>query len=228
MKTQQRGLDALLVVVSIALLCPGIFAQNRSQWPSALNQRSSVLEILNWLDKTSFPHARVGVKTSSDSGTDSDSLSSLSPVTRQDARPPDSLFYSQGFKLIKVDGCTVTLKNDDTTLIAHSRLIQDQTPQQHYRAELYVPLYRLSYKKGRVSYRHTNNSEKSRLLGTWRTEFKSNRSREEALLTLFLPGHTEKLVVWEGEILTFTFDTREMSEQFDAAFRQAIRLCQTK
>jgi len=28
--------------------------------------------------------------------------------------------------------------------------------------------------------------------------------------------------------IAFTFDTKQMSEQFDAAFRQAIRLCRAK
>jgi hypothetical protein len=227
MKIPHRWLDTLLVVVSIALLSPGIFAQNRSQWPSELDQRSSVLEILSWLDKTSLPHARVGVRTSSVPGTDPESIG-YHTATRQDARPPDSLFYSQGFKLVKVDGCTLTLRNEDTKLIAHSTLIRDTTPEQHYSAELYVPLYRLSSKKGRAPYRHTNHPEKSRLLGTWRTTFKNNRSREDVVLALALPGRTEKLAVWEAETLTFTFDTKEMSETFDAAFRQAISLCRRK
>jgi hypothetical protein len=178
---------------------------------------------MNWLDKTSLPKARVGLRTSSTPQIDSDS-----PVLSQDQHPSDSLFYSQGFKLIKVDGCNLTLRNDHTRLIGHSTLVIDETPQQHYSAELYVPLYRLSEKKGRAPYRYTKDPRKSLLLGTWRTEFKSNRSREEGILTLFLPGHTEKIGGWEAETLTFTFDTKEESEQFNAAFRQAIRLCRAK
>lgn len=227
MKTQHRWFDVLLVVVLMALLRPGTFAQNRSQWPSELNQSSSVVEILNWLDRTGFAHARVGVTTSSVPGTDPASPGYHS-ATRQDARPADSLFYSQGFKLSTVDGCAFRLRNDDTRLIAHSKLIADNPSQSRYSAELYVPLYRLSYKKGRAPYRHANSPAKSRLLGTWRTTFKNNRSREDVLLTLFLPGRAEKLAVWEAATLTFTFDTKEMSETFDAAFRQAIGLCRTK
>src|SRR5215208_5289102 len=188
MKTPQRWFDALLVVVSIALLSPGIFAQDRTRWPSDLNQSASVLEIMQWLDKTSFPHARVGVRTGSVPG-DSDSLN-LGP--QQDARPPDSLFYAQGFKLISVDGCAFTLRNDDTRVIAHSKLTADDPSQSRYSVDLYVPLYRLSYKKGRAPYRHTKDPEKSRLLGTWRTTFKDNRSREDVLLTLYLPGRAKK------------------------------------
>jgi hypothetical protein len=223
MKTPQSWSNALLVVISIAFLSPAILAQSRSQWPSNLPQRSSVVEIMDWLDKNIWPKARIGVRTSSLPRIDSDSF-----VLQQDEEPAHSLFYAQGFKLIKVDGCNVTLRNDDTRLIAHSRFIIDNTPQQRYRAELYVPLDRLSVTKGRAPYRHTKDPQKSVLLGAWRTEFKSNQSREEGILTLFLAGHTEKTVIWDAETLTFTFDTKEESEQFDAAFRQAIRLCRKK
>ena len=46
------------------------------------------------------------------------------------------------------------------------------------------------------------------------------------MLTLFVPGQTAKLRVWEAETLTFTFDSKETSEKFDTAFRQAIKICQ--
>jgi hypothetical protein len=35
----------------------------------------------------------------------------------------------------------------------------------------------------------------------------------------------ERLGSREGHTLTFTFDSKEMSEKFDATLRQAIRLC---
>jgi hypothetical protein len=221
MKTSQRHLKLVLPIVLIAFFSRETLAQSLSQGPAELGQGSSVLEIMNWLDKTMLPNARVGVRTSSTPQIESDSH-----VLKQDERPSDSLFYSQGFKLVNVDRCNLTLRNDDAKLIAHSSLVAGNMEQ--YKAELFVPLARLSDKKGRRPYRHTSNPEKSRLLGTWRTEFKSKRSREEALLTLYLPGHTEKIGGWAAETLTFTFDSREMSEQFDAAFRHAVRLCRTK
>jgi hypothetical protein len=72
----------------------------------------------------------------------------------------------------------------------------------------------------------TVNPDKAQLLGTWRTEFKSNRSQEDVVLTLFAPGQTDKLGTWKAETLTFTFDSKETSEKFTAAFRQAIEICQ--
>ena len=128
--------------------------------------------------------------------------------------------------VVQGDTCGVTLRNENTRLIAHSKLVQDPPPDQRYTAELYIPLNRLSVSKGKRPYRHTANPDKAQLPGTWRTEFKSNWSREDVVLTLFSPGKTLKLRVWEAETLTFTFESKEMSEKFDAAFRQAIRICQ--
>lgn len=114
----------------------------------------------------------------------------------------------------------------NTRLLAHSKLVQAPLPDQRYSAELYIPLNQLSVKKGKGPYRHTVNPDKAQLLGTWRTEFKSNRSQEDVVLALFARGQTEKLGVWTVETLTFTFDSKKTSEKFTKAFRQAIEICQ--
>ena len=64
------------------------------------------------------------------------------------------------------------------------------------------------------------------LLGAWRTEFgyKGWSSNTIVGLTLTSPEWKEPQR-WEGMNLAFTFETEEMSRNFDAAFRQAIRLC---
>jgi hypothetical protein len=214
--------EASLATVFVAFVGAVTVAQDRNRWPPDLNQHSSVVEIVSWLDKTSFPQARVGIRTNS-----LPAVESLSPVLSQDQRPPESRFYSQGFRLVAADGCSLTLRNDDARLIAHSDLVPINL-QEHYSADLYVPLSRLSDRKGRAPNRHTNKPEKSQLLGTWRTEFKSNRSREDVVLKLSPKSGTEKPVIWEAETLTFTFDSKGMSQNFDAAFRQAIRLCKRK
>jgi hypothetical protein len=43
---------------------------------------------------------------------------------------------------------------------------------------------------------------------------------------LFAAGQKKQLAVWEAETLMFTFDSKETSEKFTAAFRQAIKTCQ--
>jgi hypothetical protein len=96
-------------------------------------------------------------------------------------------------------------------------------------ADVWVQLNRMGADKGRHTYRYTMDKEKVRLLGAWRTEFSYNGwfSRTMVGLTLSSP-EWKKPQRWEGLNLAFTFDTREMGEQFDAAFRQAIRLCRKK
>ena len=145
---------------------------------------------------------------------------------QQDAYPALSLFYAAGFRVVQGDVCGVILRNDNTTLLDHSKLLHDPATNQRYAAELYIPLDKLSVKKGKGPYRHTSNPDKAQLLGTWRSEFKSSKSQEDAVLTMFAPGKTEKMQVWKAETLMFTFESKETSEKFTAAFRQAIKICQ--
>ena len=83
--------------------------------------------------------------------------------------------------------------------------------------------------KGRHTHRYTKDKEKVRLLGAWRTEFsfKGWFSKTMVGLTLSSPQWKEPQH-WEGLNLAFIFDTKEMGDEFDAAFRQAIRLCKNK
>lgn len=208
---------AALITISVVglLLGPVVLAQDKP----ALSKRPNVTEVMNWLDSTGLAQARVGVRTSSQPARDD-------IIPQQDAYPALSLFYSAGFKFINIENCGVTLRNDNTQLISHSKLVHDPSPNAHYTAELFIPLNRLSINKGRKPFRVTSDPQKAQLLGTWRTEFKSNRSQEDVVLTLFAPGQTAKLNVWKAETLTFTFDNKETSENFDAAFREAIKICQ--
>jgi len=209
---RKRSRAALISISSAVLvLCPIM----------VLAQQPNIAEVMKWLDANGLAQARVGVRTSSEPASES-----LSPVLRQDEYPALSLFYSEGFRVIQGDSCGVVLRNDNTRLIAHSDLVKAPAPDERYTAELFIPLNRLSVTKGRKPYRHTSDPTKAQLLGTWRTEFKSNRSREDVVLTLFAPGQSLKLEVWEAETLTFTFDSKETSEKFNTAFRQAIQICQ--
>ena len=192
--------------------------------PAELSRSSSVYEILKWLDGTSFAHARVGVKTGSSEGYPD----SYNPDL-QEGTPGYTLVFSQGFRLSGIGGCTPTLKNGDTHLVDHSKLISDAGS--HRAAELELRLDEMSPTKGKAPYRHTKNPEKARLVGAWRTEYKYKRfwrRRVVGALTLYSRESEERLTTWNGETLTFTFDSKEMSEQFDAALRRAIRLCNEK
>ncbi|HJP93958.1 MAG TPA: hypothetical protein VJ875_18515 [Pyrinomonadaceae bacterium] len=218
----KKSFAAIVAISSfLFLLWPLALAQDGGTVLSGLSQQSNISEVMKWLDNNGLAQARIGVRTSSQPA-----VEGISPVVQQDAVPALSLFYSQGFKVIQGDTCGVTLRNDNTRLIAYSKLVQDPPSDQRYTAELYIPLNRLSLTKGKRPYRHTSNQDKAQLLGTWRTEFKSNSSQEDVMLTLFSPGQTVKLRVWKAETLTFTFENKETSQKFDMAFRQAIRICQ--
>ena len=212
----RKRLLATIVISLVLLLGPATRGQDNTSFSS---QQPNISEVMDWLDQNGLAHARVGIRTSSQPATDD-------TVQKQDAYPALSLFYSEGFKFINIENCGVTLRNDNTRLISHSKLVHDPAPNERYTAELFIPLNRLSLGKGRKPFRHTSDPPKAQLLGTWRTEFKSSRSQEDVVLTLFVPGQTAKLRVWEAETLTFTFDSKETSEKFDTAFRQAIKICQ--
>jgi hypothetical protein len=210
--------------MSIVLLSSGTAAQDRGRLPAELSRSSSVEEILDWLDRTSFAYARVGLKTGS-----SEVLPGSYNPDWQEGTPNYTLVFSQGFRLSGVGGCTLTLKNGDTYLVDHSKLVTDTG--RHSAAELEMRLDEMGPTKGKAPYRHTKNPEKAKLIGAWRTEYKYKsfwRARVVGELTLFSMGWKEQTGGWDGETMTFTFDSKEMSEQFDAAFRQAIRLCNEK
>ncbi len=224
MRRARSLLRALLPVVSIVLLSSGAAAQEMGRLPAGLSPSSSVEEILNWLDRTSFPYARIGVKTGGTQG----SPDSYNP-DRQEGTPSYMLAFSQGFGLSGIGGCTPTLKNGDTYLVDHSKLVSDSG--KHRYAELELRLDEMSPTKGKAPYLHTKDPEKAKRAGAWRTEYKYRsfwRRRIIGALTLYSAESEERLVTWDGVTLTFTFDGKEMSRQFDAAFRRAIELCKEK
>ena len=214
---RKGSLAPLAISTFVLLLCPMTLAQDNSKASAGLSQKPNIAEVMDWLDKNGLAQARIGVRTISQSARED---------IQQDGYPALSLFYAAGFRLVQGDVCAVILRNDDTTLLDHSSLVHDPAPGQRYSAELYIPLHRLSVEKGKGPYRHTSNPDKAQLLGTWRTEFKSTKSQEVVVLTMFAPGQTEKMQVWKAETLTFTFERKETSEKFTAALRQAIRICQ--
>jgi len=118
------------------------------------------------------------------------------------------------------------LRNDDARKVTKAK-VDDST--HRLVAEVWVQLNRMSPNKGRHTHRYTRDPEKVRLLGAWRTEFKYKGWSSKTIVGLKLSSPEWKEPQrWEGMNLAFTFDTEEMSEKFDAAFRQAIRLCRSK
>ena len=212
-KIRKERAALITISVVVLLVCPIVLAQDKP----ALSNRANISEVMNSVDNIGLAQARVGIRTIPQSADEN---------LQRDEYPALSLFYSEGFRMVQGETCSVILRNDSARLISHSSLAYDPAPGQPLTAELFIPLGRLSVKKDKKPFRHTSDPQKAQLLGTWRTEFKTNRSREDVVLTLFRPGQSAKLQVWKADTLTFTFDSKETSEKFDAAFRQAIETCQ--
>lgn len=230
MKMLNRLFRLFPLILSISLSSVA-FAQE-VVLPPELNQTSSLSEILAWLDKNSFPQARIGLnlRRTSDS------------ISCEGCGVYDSAVFSQGFKLIKADGCSLTLGNEDIKILSFSttarssyddislerfrRKATDLTP---YPAELYIRLNRMKPERGKGPQLNKDPAV-AKLLGSWRTEFKSKGGRPWDVLLIVVfdspPGAGRDQMY--GDSITFTFDKKETAEQFNAAFRQAIKLCTTK
>lgn len=215
----REPLYALILVSFIGFSTFRTSAQQRHPLPDHLNEHSTLVEIVQWLDKTSFGNARIGLK---DTWYDDDYIPPLS-----DYRPALHTFvFAPGFKVTNIEGCTIALKSDDARIISKSMKVEEPKGRV---AHLNIELHRMSPSKGRSTYRHTKDPEKSHVLGAWRTEYKYKGISSKTFLGLHLYSSDSKTPAnWIGYHLAFTFDSKEMSKDFDAAFRQAIRLCRTK
>jgi hypothetical protein len=215
--TTQKLPYAFFIISIVLLTSPRTPAQNKRPLPGNLNQDSSVSEILTWLDQTSFRNARVVLKDSWDVFTYRPPWDEMGPTK-------NTFIFTQGFRVTNIDGCNLMLRNDDARTVTKSKV--DESPHRLI-ADVWVQLDRTSPNKGRSTHRYTKDPEKGRLLGAWRTEFKYRGwfSRTMVGLTLYSDAWKEPQR-WVGLNVAFSFDTKEMSDNFDAAFRRAIRLCQ--
>jgi hypothetical protein len=243
MKRFQLLFCALFLFALTFTLNSAAFAQNKSL-PAELSEKSSLAEILAWLDKTSFPYARIGMN-----------INVMEPnedSIRTDVdRYSEWAFFAQGFKLVKSNGCKITLRNDDVKLISFATKYPNPAKgsfanfrktannQAKHSSDLLISLDKLSDKKGKAPFQHTKKTDEANLLGTWRTEFKlknkffllpPSKEKMQSLMNELKieingsrqDGQNESMI---GDTLTFTFDDKEMSEKFNAAFRLAIKQC---
>jgi hypothetical protein len=234
MKIPHTMLYILLLLMPAALL-RSTSAQNKKQLPAELGKSSTPAEIIDWLDRTSFADARVGLNNSGSPGVDEPGYSDGGTVGER-------FVFSQGFRLANLDGCTLTLRNDDVKLLVYAdkalftiggddRHIFDEVGKTstRYVAELYLPLHKISDHRGKGPYLHTRNRKQAALLGLWRTVFKPKgmfrQGHRDFAISVFPAGQREKKEYMDGESLTFTFDSKETSEKFNTAFRRAIKLC---
>lgn len=243
MKILGALLCCFVVIVSVSLGADTIAFQNQSA-SSQVKQLSSVTEIVDWLNKNSFPHARIGLDFSGpESYTDgSDSMQSMNLSL---SRLSEQVNFSAGFTLASLNGCRLRLKNDQVKILNWGTSSYDVhymslakflvegkkgekklTPQT---GVLFIPLDQLSYKGGKAPYRYTKNPATEKLLGTWRTQFREKGFFRRSIFEMEITAAEGKeLHNMTAQRLNFTFDDKQASEDFNVAFRRAIQLCTTK
>ncbi len=236
-------LVSALILISVGISTPA-FGQ-KSRLPGGLTKGSSLAEILTWLDKTSLPDARIGLESNA-------SGPQPGEIPDNSTSYYESSIFAKGFRFAKNDGCKLTLRHENVSLLnfetkypnpAEGSLDEfrkrDRAVSQ-YAAEFFIPLGKL--KSNKAPFQHTKNAEKTALFGTWRTEF--IRKFEfmiiptRAKMVDFLENRMKIDVIGSrpdgendtmtGDELTFTFDDKQMSEDFYSAFGRAIDLCKEK
>ena len=231
-----QKLSSSLLLMMI-LIVPGskVSAQKDARLPPTLNSNSSLAEILRWLDQNAFPYARVGLR----------STGGLGPPRHyglpRASAPGGERIFSDGFHVKWINGCHVTLSNEHVTIIdarnpssgSFHRFIpqnngnRELTPQL---ALLFLPLNRMSDKRGKGPYLHTKDQNNAKLAGTWRTSFDQKGFFRRSIFDMELTAAEQPQTKELGHFgyLTFTFDSKELAEQFNAAFRSAISICNSK
>lgn len=239
-----KTFQSLFCALFLGVLSCAAFAQSRSL-PAGLTEKSSLEEIINWLDKTSFAEARIGL-ISDAPGLSADEIPTSVTRYAEDAT------FAKGFKLVKSEGCRLVLRNEDIKLLEFGTKYPDSRlgslanfrkagSATSFSGDLVISLDLLS-KKGKVPFQHTKKTERADVFGLWRTEFKGS---DKISITKFnkwrVPNQEVKILKdfelkikasragddesMDGDKLTFTFDDKETSEKFFAVFSRAVDLC---
>lgn len=217
---------ATMALAAVCLLQITVKSQEAVRLPGGLTSDSSVKELLEWLDKSSFAGAWIGLNNVGYNYSSSyqDGYRVL-PASQESF----NVYFSQGFKLANLVGCMVTLRNDDIQLLSPEtdKLSQNFAP---HIGELYIPLHRLDAKKGKNTHRWTSDAEKGKAYGVWRTTYRSGGFYSKRVFgtSIFPPNRRDLQGYLDADTVTFTFESKQMSDEFDVVFRQAIRRCKPR
>jgi hypothetical protein len=232
MRFLRPTLFAILLIVSSSLSSLKALAQQESLLPPDLNQNSSLTEILGWLDENAFPYAQLGLREKGSH------TQSVVPFKSGNPIPAQERIFSEGFHVKFVNGCHVTLSNEHVAIIdarnpssgTFHRFINQKNGERELTPQLamvFLPLNRMSSKRGKAPHLLDKDHGYAKSVGWWRTSYEQkgffNKSIFDVELTAAQQPQTKELAHFE--YLTFTFATRELAQQFDAAFRRAINLC---
>ena len=243
MRTFGVSLCSLILIGSV---CFGSGALAQDQLTAAeVKQLSSVPEIVDWLNKNSFPNARISLIYEGGEAY-RDSRDAMESMSLSLSRLSEVAHFSPGFTLASLNGCDLKLKNEQVIIANWSSDSYDQ----HYmslsrfllagrkgekkltpiRGVLFIPLDELSYKKGKGPYRYTNKEAIQRLLGTWRTVYQKKGLFRRTIFEMEVTAAEDPDLKGKmtAQYLAVTFDDKKQSEDFNVVFRRAIQLCTTK
>jgi hypothetical protein len=228
MKIFQNVSKILFLFLLIFVCHSRLFAQEVA--PLELKLNTSVLEILDYLNKTGFPQARIGIDT----------------MTYEVYSPnnPYAIFsrsavFSPGFKITKIEGCFLTLRNENVKLLSFGTTLSRDEDRGfrslkeraagavNYPAELYLRLNKMGFAGKKKPYLYMKNAEAAKVFGSWAAKFISGNPEKEGAISIDIPdprpGFGRDGI--EGKNITFVFDDKQTSENFNTALRRAIRLC---
>lgn len=248
MRTLEQTISLAILSIIFFSISSETLAQS-SKLPGELMKDSSLEEVINRLDKTSFAKARIGFHKHGQELSENE-------IPTANTTYSEEAVFSQGFRLAKVEGCRIALKNDDVKLIDFSTKYPDpqrgslsdfreqMNNQIKYTGFLNIALDSLNENKRKKTFRHTKKIEKAKLLGTWQTKYylknyslfslifnpkeKIKTYGNDLNISITLPGNDDGYDRMTGDFLTFTFDDKQTSEKFDSAFHRAIKLCNEK
>ncbi len=233
-------LCCLSLLVSVCLQTDTL-AQSQPA-PPQVQQLSSVEEIVESLNKTSFPKARIGLNFEGPEN-HLDGSDSMESMALNVSRLSEELIFSSGFTVDSLNGCRLTLKNDDVKILNWATSSYDRnrmsfakfvlepkkgekklTPQT---GVLLIPLDKLSYRKGKPPHRYTKYSVVEKRLGTWRVDFQWSGFFKMSVVEMQITAAEGKDLTGKmtAQKLNFFFDDKKEGDDFNVAFRQAIKLC---
>lgn len=241
-----RVIALAAVIFGTALLS----SAQKYELPAGLNEKSTLAEVIAWLDKNGFAGARIGLNE--------EYSQTYDPTDNIDSqRQSEWMVFDKGFTLSRSEGCNLILRNDDIRLLSYRSLYKDADlgsfagfrnaadKKKQYRGDLYISLSRLKSKKSKIPYVLTKKDREEALLGKWRIGFEGRGADTEFIkhkwrvpnvevkfhydIYLVIAGSGDEGIdddeSFDSQDLTFTFDDKEPSDSFYAAFRQAIKLC---
>ncbi len=252
MKKNQKLVSLIsLTLVAFFTLSSVASAQTKSL-PKGLDENSTFAEIVDWLNKNSFPKARIGMESDGNYNYESNDIPTNGTTYFEEA------VFASGFRFNNGGTCQrLDLVNDNIRLIYFGTKYPDPSDgslgdfrktnndQKVFSGELRIPLTELSYKDGKKTkkektfwyskYAYKNNGfgEYFRTIGLIFDKDKmieKIKAHQENGMQIRVNGSgtNGRDEAFYGSRIFFKFEDKTASEDFDSAFRRLIKVCGDK